>query len=114
MARPRLRRNLPSLHTEERAIISTMDGQGEGSPVLKCYGIALGLSSDGLHILADEPIPTGEPLEISISLQGQDLSHILKGVARSVTTCDHQPGFIVGIEILSDNQAARLWRRQFH
>ena len=109
MARPRL----PRLHTEERAIISTMDAHNE-AVALKCYGIALGLSSEGLHVLTDEPLPTGELLEISISLQGQDLCHNLKGVARSVSTCDHQPGYIVGIEIVPDNQAAKLWRRQFH
>lgn len=113
MARPRLRRNLPRLHTEERAIISTLDAHDEALG-LKCYGIALGLSSEGMHILADEPVPTGELLDISISLQGQDLSHQLKGVARSVSVCDHQPGYIVGIEIVPDNQAAALWRRQFH
>ncbi len=113
MARPRLRRNLPRLHTEERAIISTMDAHTEAL-ASKFYGIALGLSSEGLHILAEEPVPTGELLDISISLQGQDLSHNLKGVARSVSACDHQPGYIVGIEIVPDNQAAQLWRRQFH
>jgi len=113
MARPRLRRNLPRLHTEERAIISTLDAHNDVGAT-KCYGIALGLSSEGLQILADEPVPTGELLDISISLQGQDLSHNLKGVARSVSACDYQPGYIVGIEIVPDNQAARLWRRQFH
>ena len=114
MPRSRTRRNLPSLHTEERAIISTMDSYGEGSIASKCYGIALSLSAGALHILADEPVPTGELLEISISLQGQDLSHSLKGVAR--TRHGLRPpasGYIVGIEIVPDNHATR-WRRQFH
>lgn len=113
MSRSRTRRNLPSLHTEERAIISTADVHGEGSIAQKCYGIALSLSAGALHILTEDPVPTGELLEISISLQGQDLSHNLKGVARTVTACDHQPGYVVGIEIVPDNQAAR-WQRQFH
>ena len=113
MARPRLARNLARLHTEERAIISTMDTHSD-AVALKCYGIALGLSSEGLHILTDELVPTGEMLDIAISLQGQGPAHNLKGVARSVSACDYQPGFIVGIEILTDNQAAQLWRRQFH
>ena len=113
MARPRLRRTPPRLHTEERAIISIMDVHTE-APASKCYGIALGLTSEGLHILADEPIPMGEMLDISISLQGQGPAHNLKGVARSVSACDHQPGYIVGIDIVPDNQAARLWQRQFH
>ena len=113
MARPRLPRNLPRLHTEERAIISTMDVHSEAL-ASKCYGVALGLSSEGLHILAEEPVPTGEVLDISINLQGQGPAHNLKGVARSVSACDHQPGYVVGIEILTDNQAAQLWRRQFH
>jgi hypothetical protein len=113
MPRSRTRRNLPSLHTEERAIISTMDSYGEGTAASKCYGKALSLSAGALHILADDPVPMGELLEISISLQGQDLSHSLKGVARTVTACDHQPGYVVGIEIVPDNHAAR-WQRQFH
>jgi len=113
MVRPRLARNLPRLHTEERAIISTMDIHSE-APASKCYGIALGLSSEGLQILADESVPTGEVLDISINLQGQGPAHNLKGVARSVSACDYQPGFIVGIDIVPDNQAAQLWRRQFH
>ncbi len=113
MPRSRTRRNLPSLHTEERAIISTMDSYGEGSIASKCYGKALSLSAGALHILADEPVPMGELLEISINLQGQDLSHSLKGVARTVTACDHQSGYIVGIEIVPDNHATR-WQRQFH
>ena len=113
MPRSRTRRNLPSLHTEERAIISTADVHGEGSMASKCYGIALSLSSGALHILADEPVPMGELLDISISLQGQDISHSLKGFARSISACDHQPGYIVDIEIVADNHASR-WRRQFH
>ena len=49
----------------------------------------------------------------TISLQGQGPSHNLKGVARTVMACDHQSGYIVGIEIIPDNHAAR-WQRQFH
>lgn len=113
MPRSRNRRILPNLHTEERAVISTVDVHGEGSIASKSYGVALSLSSGELHILADEPVPTGELLDISISLQGQDIDHSLKGVARSISTCDHQPGYIVGIEIVPDNHASR-WRRQFH
>lgn len=113
MSRSRTRRNLPDLHTEERAIISTADVHGEGPMAQKCYGIALSLTAGALHVLSDEPLPMGELLEISISLRGQDISHNLKGVARSVSVCDHQPGYIVGIEIVADNHATR-WRRQFH
>jgi hypothetical protein len=110
MARPRLRRNLPSLHTEERAIVTSNAGS---TTDLKCYGIALSLSSAALHLLTDEAVPMGELLDVSISLQGQDQSHNLKGVARTISACDHQPGYVVGIDIVPDNQAAR-WRHQFH
>lgn len=113
MSRSRIRRNLPDLRMEERAIISTTDVHGEGSMASKYYGIALSLSSGALHVLADDPLPMGELLDISISLQGQDIRHNLKGFARSVAACDHQPGYIMGIEIMPDNHADR-WRRQFH
>jgi hypothetical protein len=113
MSRSRTRRNLPTLHTEERAIISTADVHGEDSAAQKCYGIALSLTAGALHILADEPVPMGELLEICISLQGQDIPHNLKGVARTISACDHQPGYVVGIDIVPDNHAAH-WQRQFH
>ena len=113
MSRSRIRRNLPDLHMDERAIIWTTDVHGEGSTALKFYGVALSLSSGALHILADDALPMGELLDISISLQGQDIRHNLKGFARSVAACDHQPGYVVGIEIVPDNHADR-WRRQFN
>jgi len=114
MTTPRkTRRTLPSLHTEELAIIAPVDMYGEIAVAAKCYAMAFDVTSKSMHIVTEEQVPLGELLDISISLQGQNGAHNLKGVARTIAACDHQPGFVVGVELVPEDQAGR-WRQQFH
>jgi hypothetical protein len=113
MSRSRTRRTLPSLHTEELAIIAPVDMHGETAVAAKCYAMAFGVSSKSMYILTEKRVPLGELLDISISLQGQNEAHSLKGVARTIAACDHQPGYVVGVELVPEDQAGR-WRHQFH
>jgi hypothetical protein len=106
-------RKIPSLHMEERAIIRTWDRHGDGAQVSKHYATALDLTSQGLQIYSSTLVPIGEVLDIDISLQGQERTHTLKGVARSVAQRDDNRGYVISVELVDDHHADK-WRRQFH
>lgn len=110
---PRERRKLPSLQMEERAIIRTWNHQGEEATMSKHYATALDFTSQGIQIYASAPLPTGEVLDIDISLQGQMRPYSLKGVARDVCKSDDASGYLISVELVPDNNA-QAWRRQFH
>ena len=106
-------RKIPSLQMEERAIIRTWDYRGEEAMVSKHYATALDFTQQGLQIYANSPLPTGEVLDIVISLQGQTRPYTLKGVARSVSRSDDATGYLISVELVSDRHQDE-WRRQFH
>ena len=106
-------RKIPSLQMEERAIIRTWDYRGEEAMVSKHYATALDFTQQGLQIYASSPLPTGEVLDIDISLQGQARPYTLKGVARSVSRSDDATGYLICVELVSDRHLDQ-WRRQFH
>ncbi|HEV2321609.1 MAG TPA: hypothetical protein VGT42_04535 [Gammaproteobacteria bacterium] len=107
------RRTLPSLQTEELAIIAPVDIHGEPVMEAKIYAKVADVSPRSMHIRSDNPVALGEVLDISLSLQGQDGAHNLKGIARTVSPCDNDSCYVVGIELLPEDQPAR-WRQQFH
>jgi hypothetical protein len=109
----RARRTIPSLYMEERAIIRTRESQDADPAASKHYATALDLTSQGLQIYSTVLLPLGEVLDIDISLQGQDRSHTLKGIARSVAHCDDSRGYVISVDLV-DNDHATRWRRQFH
>ena len=111
MARPN--RKIPSLHMEERAVIRTWDYRGEEAMVSKHYATALDFTQQGLQIYANSPLPTGEVLDIDISLQGQAKPYPLKGVARTVSRSDDASGYLISVDLVSDRHQDQ-WRRQFH
>lgn len=107
------RRNLPSLHTEELAIIAPVDIHGEPMVEAKIYAKVADVGPRGMYIRSDSPVALGDVLDISLSLQGQDGAHSLKGIARTVAACDNDSCYVVGIELLPEDQPAK-WRHQFH
>ncbi|HEU5398352.1 MAG TPA: hypothetical protein VFV77_03660 [Gammaproteobacteria bacterium] len=107
------RRNLPSLHTEELAIIAPLDTHGEPVAEAKIYAKVADLGPRSMSIRSDSPVTPGEVLDISLSLQGQNGAHSLKGIARTVSACDNDSCYVVGIELLPEDQPAK-WRHQFH
>jgi hypothetical protein len=109
----RVRRKTPSLQMEERAIIRTWDLRGEDAMVSKHYATALDFTQQGLQIYANSPLPTGEVLEIDISLQGQAKPYTLKGVARTVSRSDDGTGYLISVDLVTDRHQDN-WRRQFH
>ena len=106
-------RTSPALHEEELAVISTLDP--ESGVVMDSMGYAsvLGIAPDSMRILAEEALPLGEMLQISLILQGQSGIHALKGIVRSVTPRDKRHGYVVGVELLPEDQPAG-WHHQFH
>lgn len=106
-------RKTPSLQMEERAVIRTWDYRGEEAMVSKHYATALDFTQQGLQIYASSPLPTGEVLDIDISLQGQAKPYTLKGVARTVSRSDDATGYVISVDLVSDKHHEG-WRRQFH
>jgi hypothetical protein len=107
------RRKTPSLQMEERAIIRTWDFRGEEAMVSKHYAMAMDFTQQGLQIYSSSPLPTGEVIDIDITLQGQARPYSLKGVARTVSRSDDSTGYVISVDLVSDKNAAS-WRRQFH
>jgi hypothetical protein len=106
-------RKISSLHMEERAVIRTWDYRGGEAVVSKHYATALDFTQQGLQIYASSPLPTGEVLDIDISLQGQARPYTLKGVARTVSRSDDSNGYLISVDLVADKHHEG-WRRQFH
>jgi hypothetical protein len=106
-------RKIPSLQMEERAVIRTWDYRGEEAVVSKHYATALDFTQQGLQIYASSPLPTGEVLDIDISLRGQAKPYTLKGVARAVSRSDDAMGYLISVDLVTDKHHEG-WRRQFH
>lgn len=98
---------------EELAIIAPVDMHGEPVVEAKIYAKVSDIGLHGMYVRSDNPVALGEVLDISLSLQGQDGAHNLKGIARTVAACDHDSCYVVGIELLPEDQPAN-WRHQFH
>jgi len=109
----RARRKTPSLHMEERAIIRTWDHRGEEARVSKHYALAMDFTQQGLQIYSSNPLPTGEVIDIDISVQGQARAYTLKGVARTVSRSDDATGYVISVDLVADKYQED-WRRQFH
>ena len=109
----RATRKTPSLQMEERAIIRTWDVRGEEAMVSKHYAMAMDFTQQGLQIYSSNPLPTGEVLDIDISLQGQTRPYTLKGVARTVSRSDDAMGYVIDVDLVPDRHHEN-WRRQFH
>src|SRR5579885_925948 len=109
----RIRRKTPSLQMEERAIIRTWDMRGEEATMSKHYAMAMDFTQQGLQIYSSNPLPTGEVIDIDISLQGQSRPYTLKGVARTVCRSDDAMGYIINVDLVTDKHHEN-WRRQFH
>lgn len=109
----RTRRKIRSLDMEERAIIRTWDRHEDTPTVSKHYATTLDVSSEALQVYSRTLLPMGEILHIDVSLQGQDTTHNLKGVARAAHRCDAATGYVITLELVLDNNA-EVWRRQFH
>ena len=109
----RIRRKTSSLQMEERAIIRTWDFRGEEAMVSKHYAMAMDFTQQGLQIYSSNPLPTGEVIDIDISLQGQARAYTLKGVARSVSRSDDAAGYVISVDLVTDKHHEN-WRRQFH
>lgn len=113
MSRPRQRNKTPGLRHVEPAIVRGYSGTEEHSPDARLYVTALDVNSTGLQVYTHTPLPIGEVLELSVYLEGQPQPHILRGITRWVGHSDGDQGFVLGLELL-DEQDIRLWRRQFH
>lgn len=106
-------RKTPSLQMEERAIIRTWDLRGEEAMMSKHYAMAMDFTQQGLQIYSSNPLPTGEVMEIDISMQGQARPYTLKGVARTVSRSDDSAGYVISVDLVIDKHHEG-WRRQFH
>ena len=114
MPRSRQRTKSPvGLRHVEPAIVRGYSETESPSPDARLYVSALDVTSTGLQVYAPAPLPVGEVLELSVYLEGQTQPHILRGITRWVGHSDGAQGFVLGVELL-DEQDIRVWRRQFH
>lgn len=109
----RARRKIHSLDMEERAIIRTWNRHEDTPTVSKHYATTLDVSSEALQVYSHALLPIGEVLHIDVSLQGQDTTHSLRGVASAIHRSDAAAGYVITLELVPDNNA-KVWRRQFH
>lgn len=107
------RRNIPQLHKDERAIISTLNVFGDDVTLQKHYGTVVDLSPTGLQILTQGQFAVGEQLEIAINMQGRSEACSFSGVARWVAASADDIGYLVGVEVLNDSHGTQ-WRHKFH
>lgn len=107
------KRKVPRLRREERAVIRTLNIDGEDVTVSKFYCTAVDISPNGLQIHSKKPFPMGEQLEIAINLGGNSQAHTLSGVTRWIAPSKDEPGYLLGVELINDRHA-ESWRHQFH
>ena len=107
------RRKHPRLRREERAVIRQLNISGEDVTVSKYYCTTVDISPGGVQIQTKRAFPLGEQVEITINLEGHPAAFNLSGVTRWIAPSKGEPGYVLGIELITDNNIAG-WRRLFH
>ena len=107
------RRKHPRLRREERAVIRQLNISGEDVTVSKYYCTTVDISPGGLQIQTKKPFPLGEQVEVTINLEGQNGAFNLSGVTRWIAPSKGEPGYVLGVELITDNNIS-TWRRLFN
>ena len=107
------RRKHPRLRREERAVIRQLNISGEDVTVSKYYCTTVDISPGGVQIQTKRAFPLGEQVEITINLEGNPSPFNLSGVTRWIAPSSGEPGYVLGIELITDNNISN-WRRLFN
>lgn len=107
------RRKHPRLRREERAVIRQLNISGEDVTVSKYYCTTVDISPGGVQIQTKRAFPLGEQVEITINLEGNPTPFNLSGVTRWIAPSSGEPGYVLGIELITDNNISN-WRRLFN
>ena len=107
------RRKHPRLRREERAVIRQLNISGEDVTVSKYYCTTVDISPGGVQIQTKRAFPLGEQVEITINLEGHASPFNLSGVTRWIAPSKDEPGYVLGIELITDNNISN-WRRLFN
>lgn len=113
MSKPEERRRHPRLRKEERAVIRMLNISGEDVTVSKYYCTTVDISPTGLQIRTRKVFPVGEQVEINLTLEGYETAFNLSGITRWISDSKDEPGYVIGIELITNNSIAN-WRRLFH
>ncbi len=113
MTNPEDRRRHPRLRKEERAVIRQLNISGEDVTVSKYYCTTVDISPGGLQIQTKKAFPLGEQVEITINLEGQAAAFNLSGVTRWIAPSKAEPGYVLGIELITNNSISN-WKRMFN
>ena len=113
ISNPEDRRKHPRLRREERAVIRQLNISGEDVTVSKYYCTTVDISPSGLQIQTKRAFPLGEQVEITVNLEGHPAAFNLSGVTRWIAPSKDEPGYVLGIELITDNNISN-WRRLFH
>ena len=107
------RRKHPRLRREERAVIRQLNISGEDVTVSKYYCTTVDISPGGVQIQTKRAFPLGEQVEITINLEGHPAAFNLSGVTRWIAPSKGEPGYVLGVELITDNNISN-WRRLFN
>jgi len=107
------RRKHPRLRREERAVIRQLNISGEDVTVSKYYCTTVDISPGGVQIQTKRAFPLGEQVELTVNLEGHPSAFNLSGVTRWIAPSKGEPGYVLGIELITDNNISN-WRRLFN
>src|SRR5579862_6945996 len=114
---PRLNSPQPEMKDEEKAIIHTLNVDGEEVTVSKFYGTTVDLNAQSVKIRARKKLVMGSNVEVMLRLEGQHKPFFLSGVITGMETVrgTADGGFIIHITFNHKHDSdTSLWRKLFH
>jgi hypothetical protein len=106
----------PTMKTEEKAIIHTLNVGGEDVTVSKFYGTTVDLTAHSVKIRTSRRMQLGSNVEVLLNMQGQKKSYHLSGVITGIEESrGADPGFLLHITLNHKKEGdTPLWKKLFH
>lgn len=113
---PRLNSPEREMKEEEKAIIHTLNVDGEEVTVSKFYGTTVDLNAHSVKIRARKKLVMGSNVEVMLRLEGQHKPFFLSGVITGMEAArGADAGFIIHITFNHKPDGdTSLWRKLFH
>lgn len=112
---PRVGVQPPSMKTEEKAIIHTLNVGGEDVTVSKFYGTTVDLTAHSVKIRARKKLPLGMNVEVLLHLEGHRKPFYLSGMIKGLEESKGDAGYIIHIAINQRQDSdTSLWQKIFH
>ena len=106
----------PTMKTEEKAIIHTLNVGGEDVTVSKFYGTTVDLTAHSVKIRTSKRMQLGSNVEVLLNMEGQKKSYHLSGVITGIEESrGGDPGFLLHITLNHKKEGdIPLWKKLFH